>query len=69
MTDHPSVGSRVQAHFEKNYAEWVRTYGGGHAQRWLNEELWPNLVQIINAAVATERLADDKSAKQQRMTL
>ena len=64
-----SVGYRVTIGLQDSYADWVKGNGGGHAQRWLDEELWPTLAQRINAAIAAERVAQENEAKQGKMNL
>ncbi len=59
-----SVGYRVTRDLETDYAEWVRGYGGGHAQAWLDERLWPRLGHLIEDTIAADRAARDAEAKQ-----
>ena len=62
-----SIGYRISAALQDSYAEWVRGHGPGHAQRWMDTELWPELVHRINDAVSAERRHEDANAAQGKL--
>ena len=63
-----SIGHRITVRLQDSYAEWVRGHGPGHAQRWMDTELWPDLGQMINDAVLAEHKHEDKTATQPELS-
>ncbi len=60
-------GERVTRRFQEDFAEFVRQNGPQHVLRWLEENLWPNLADVVNETIRTCRAIEDAQAVQGKL--